>query len=185
MYKKKISSIGVQKKILPLRKSPPPLPHHFSNGPSLISRQGRFMIAQTKISCTLVKFSLAAVCTFPCPKPSMTSFVTRFLCKEKLSIFCRRHEQIKLVTLPNQRTFTVEIWKGVAIPKTGKIIASYFLSAKDKIHSVFAARMVRISTVYYLCMHLQFSLRFSSSDGCERVDELWKFRWGYIHSEHL
>jgi hypothetical protein len=28
-------------------------------------------------------------------------------------------------------------------------------------------------------------LRFSSSDGCERVDELWMFRWGYIYSEHL
>ena len=61
------------------------------------------------ISYTLVKFSLEAVYTrtnFPCPKVGMTSFGTRFLGKEKLSIFCRTYKQTKLskVNLPRKVT---------------------------------------------------------------------------------
>ena len=34
---------------------------------------------------------------FPCLKAGMTSFQIRLLGKEKLSVFCRTHEQIKVV----------------------------------------------------------------------------------------
>ena len=49
--------------------------------------------------CTTNNFSLTAVHTnqFPGWKAGMTSFSTRLLVKENLSIFSRTHEQIKLV----------------------------------------------------------------------------------------
>ena len=52
------------------------------------------------LSCTLVKFSLAAVHANKfslSKKAGIISFGTRLLGKEKWSIFCRPHEQIKLV----------------------------------------------------------------------------------------
>jgi hypothetical protein len=45
---------------------------------------------------------LVHLSSVPWPKAGMTSFETRLLGKEKLSIFCRAHEKIELVSTLGQ-----------------------------------------------------------------------------------
>ena len=67
----------------------------------------------------------------------------------------------------NQLLMGLEKGSGVSLPS--KFNYGFSQSPGGKLHALTA-----------FTQDFQFLLRFSSSDGCERVDELWMFRWAYI-----